>query len=166
MSEVCENCGAPIGKLETPMVFNEHIVCSACYFKLQPPVQLVTQSDVIDSPPIRRASPPISPLEELARAAASPREQTNVYSPTYVNLNPRPNVQLIEKTSKAWKAHMVLAFFISCIGGLITVIACAASSNMASPANAIPIYYVGILLLVAGAFWMCVARIGAWWDHG
>src|ERR1700722_9356459 len=32
--ETCENCGATIGKLETPNVWKEHVVCGACYRKL------------------------------------------------------------------------------------------------------------------------------------
>ncbi|MCL2645714.1 MAG: addiction module protein [Phycisphaerales bacterium] len=32
--KVCENCGQTIGKLETPNVWKEHIVCAACYKKL------------------------------------------------------------------------------------------------------------------------------------
>ena len=32
--KVCENCGQTIGKLETPNVWNDHIVCAACYKKL------------------------------------------------------------------------------------------------------------------------------------
>jgi ankyrin repeat protein len=34
MMETCENCGMPIGKLETPQVWKDHIVCIACYHKL------------------------------------------------------------------------------------------------------------------------------------
>lgn len=28
--EVCENCGHPIGKLETPQIWKQNVVCSAC----------------------------------------------------------------------------------------------------------------------------------------
>ncbi len=33
-SEVCENCGRQIGKLETPMVWKERVVCGDCYGRL------------------------------------------------------------------------------------------------------------------------------------
>ena len=31
MLEVCENCGRQIGKLETPMVWKERVVCGKCH---------------------------------------------------------------------------------------------------------------------------------------
>ncbi len=34
MSEECQNCGRVIGKLETPNVWNENIVCKACHKQL------------------------------------------------------------------------------------------------------------------------------------
>jgi hypothetical protein len=35
--ETCENCGTVIGKLETPMLMNEHVVCGPCYTRLAKP---------------------------------------------------------------------------------------------------------------------------------
>lgn len=35
--EVCENCGQPIGKLETHCLIGDHIVCYSCHRKLKPP---------------------------------------------------------------------------------------------------------------------------------
>ena len=32
--ETCENCGKPIGKLETPFVWQDHAVCAECMLKL------------------------------------------------------------------------------------------------------------------------------------
>jgi hypothetical protein len=32
--ETCGNCGDRIGKLETPMIWNENVVCVACHAKL------------------------------------------------------------------------------------------------------------------------------------
>jgi predicted amidophosphoribosyltransferase len=34
-TETCENCGVPIGALETPRVWNEHVVCPTCWQKLK-----------------------------------------------------------------------------------------------------------------------------------
>ncbi|MGD0462069.1 MAG: hypothetical protein ABSB74_06245 [Tepidisphaeraceae bacterium] len=34
----CDNCGAAIGKLETPNVWQDHVVCAHCYAKLAIPV--------------------------------------------------------------------------------------------------------------------------------
>lgn len=35
--ESCENCGATIGKLETPKVWQHHILCATCYVRLATP---------------------------------------------------------------------------------------------------------------------------------
>ena len=32
--EHCANCGRPIGKLETPHLFQEHVVCAECEARL------------------------------------------------------------------------------------------------------------------------------------
>jgi hypothetical protein len=34
--EMCLNCGCAIGDLETPYLWDEHVVCRSCYGKLQP----------------------------------------------------------------------------------------------------------------------------------
>jgi hypothetical protein len=34
--DACENCGRTIGKLETPHVFENHVVCGDCLGKLTP----------------------------------------------------------------------------------------------------------------------------------
>lgn len=34
-TEICENCGRAVGKLETPCVYQEHIVCSDCDTRLR-----------------------------------------------------------------------------------------------------------------------------------
>lgn len=36
MTETCANCGAAIGKLETPYVFQDQTVCGACHARLNP----------------------------------------------------------------------------------------------------------------------------------
>lgn len=33
-AETCDNCGDPIGKLETPQLWKDHVVCSECLRKL------------------------------------------------------------------------------------------------------------------------------------
>lgn len=35
MTETCENCGRKIGKLETPRLFQERVVCHQCWNLLQ-----------------------------------------------------------------------------------------------------------------------------------
>jgi hypothetical protein len=34
MIETCENCGTEIGKLETPFIWIDHVVCATCYARL------------------------------------------------------------------------------------------------------------------------------------
>lgn len=51
-NEICENCGRQIGKLETPMLHDEHIVCMECYERLARanlPAKL-TESDIYTPP--------------------------------------------------------------------------------------------------------------------
>ncbi len=60
MSEQCENCGRTIGRLETPRVWNERVVCSACEAHLRQPTP-VRSSDlpspvVYVQPTVRRSS--------------------------------------------------------------------------------------------------------------
>jgi hypothetical protein len=45
-TETSANCGASIGKLETPHLWSEQIVCAACYKKLAG--ELTTRADTID----------------------------------------------------------------------------------------------------------------------
>lgn len=33
--DTCANCGGQIGKIETPFVFDDHVVCAACWKKLR-----------------------------------------------------------------------------------------------------------------------------------
>jgi Domain of unknown function (DUF4190) len=40
--ETCENCGTAIANLETPNVFQNHIVCSRCFAKLAAPAATPT----------------------------------------------------------------------------------------------------------------------------
>src|SRR3989442_481999 len=35
-TEFCQNCGRAIGKLETPRVHEQHVVCAECWGRLSP----------------------------------------------------------------------------------------------------------------------------------
>lgn len=60
MPETCANCGGAIGNLETPRVWNDHVVCVACHEKLVPAVvgyagpAMPGRTDPIQSPPQRK----------------------------------------------------------------------------------------------------------------
>ena len=59
MSETCENCGRTIGKLETPHVWKENIVCRDCNSKLREIACASTAlPDAIVTPPILPQHPP------------------------------------------------------------------------------------------------------------
>lgn len=48
----CTNCGTMIGRLETPHLWGEHIVCAACYQRLAVPAQAVESPTIAQEPPI------------------------------------------------------------------------------------------------------------------
>jgi uncharacterized membrane-anchored protein len=48
--ENCQNCGRPIGNLETPHVFQEHIVCPTCYERLKPTIAYASPAPAERSP--------------------------------------------------------------------------------------------------------------------
>jgi hypothetical protein len=52
--ESCANCGAQIGKLETPMLWNENVVCGVCFKKLAP----TPKSPVAATPLLSNILPP------------------------------------------------------------------------------------------------------------
>lgn len=71
--EECENCGRSIGKLETPHVINEHVVCSECHAKI-----------VASQAPAKRESDAVAPsaqhpavqVIEVPHARRKPSKQT------------------------------------------------------------------------------------------
>jgi hypothetical protein len=50
--EQCENCGRTIGKLETPMVYRDSVVCPECHARLA--VQSVPYASPASTPPGKR----------------------------------------------------------------------------------------------------------------
>ncbi|MGD0139006.1 MAG: DUF4190 domain-containing protein [Tepidisphaeraceae bacterium] len=62
--ETCENCGATIGNLETPSVFQNHVVCSHCHAKLA--ALASTSTDELKSADF------VAILKEAARAHEQP----------------------------------------------------------------------------------------------
>lgn len=51
MPEQCENCGTTIGNLEEPFLWNEHVVCSACYARLSASGSIVAAAPETIAPP-------------------------------------------------------------------------------------------------------------------
>ena len=142
----CANCGRTIGRLETPWHWAGHVVCQECASRLSPP-------------------------DEQTATAPQPQVNVTVSAPTYyppASYGGRRAVT-IERTSKVWKAQMVLAALCAILG----VALASAAANM--PGSGIAsvggmgtrsIMGVGVLMVIAGVAWFIVARIGAWWNHG
>lgn len=74
----------------------------------------------------------------------------------------RPTV--IEKTSKFWKAHMLIGAGAAILGTLLFCVGL--GDPHANGAGATPLAVPGLMLLLLGLFWFIIARIGAWWHHG
>lgn len=51
--ETCENCGKKIGNLETPKVFQDHIVCGECWEKLSP--REIDYESAVPAAPVKMA---------------------------------------------------------------------------------------------------------------
>ncbi|HTV48662.1 MAG TPA: hypothetical protein VMG59_09490 [Phycisphaerae bacterium] len=85
--EKCDNCGSVIGTLEKPYIYQDHIVCAACYRKLQmsdvAPLEEVRNIETIQ--PV--ATRPLTEAELKAEAAraftTSPTPQQNVSQQTH-----------------------------------------------------------------------------------
>lgn len=100
--ERCGNCDAPIGRLETPHVWQDVIVCSACYGKLVGPV----------SPQI--PSPPAQPQPQIIMMQAP----TAPHVPTvHVNSSPVVHMHNTNVNTNTLRASR------GCLGSLIHSIA-------------------------------------------
>ena len=60
--ERCANCDAPIGKMETPHVWGDAVVCAACHRRLSAEHTL-TDDDVITQVPVPQPAAPRPPLK-------------------------------------------------------------------------------------------------------
>lgn len=68
-AETCENCGAPIGALESAHVWKERVVCAACHARLSPatpPAPTPVIPYATPTPPM--PTPPPAPPGILPRA--------------------------------------------------------------------------------------------------
>ena len=144
MPETCENCGATIGKLETPRVHEDHIVCKKCWDNLNADLPILESA----TEPIQRAAPAVVhravPIEPIQIIVGGPES--------------RP-VQTIEATGKFWKAQMLLSSLLLVVSGVALVLSLTGTINQQNFAWSMPGFAVGLI-------WHIVARIGAWWFHG
>ena len=77
-TEACANCGDVIGKLETPHVWKENVVCARCYAKLNtaPPLVIVHAQPAILA---QESKPP--PLNYRIPAVGRAKPDTMGYKP-------------------------------------------------------------------------------------
>lgn len=150
--ETCENCGGAIGKLETPRVWNDVVVCVSCHAKLSAPE---TSGMAVQRPPqIQRVIQPIV--------------QPVVYhNPAYVSApgyeQPQPwRVQTIQKTGKFWKFNQFCGVCL-CLAGVVAIVLGMQTGQSKANAPQVALGFAGAIL---GLFWFLVARLFAWWFHG
>lgn len=144
-TDTCENCGNPIGKLETPFVWQDHAVCAECHEKLNRPT--------------------IATAERLTPADAIGQPSVHLMPIHAVMQSPLPGVQTIEKTGKQWKQQMLLALLLVVIGVVVMCSGCSMVVNRHQDGGAATLS-IGFAMIVAGLGWGAVARLLAWWHHG
>jgi hypothetical protein len=145
MSEVCENCGAPIGNLEPAMVWDEHIVCRSCYERLATHVDAISEADVIAEtsvvvPPNYYAPPPTDPLQQLAAAQQSSPPNHQAYYQQNVHIHvPAAPPRYVKKSRPLLTAGLVIM--------LASIPFCCIM-----PPVGILLFAAGFVLMIVGAF--------------
>jgi hypothetical protein len=148
--EKCANCGASIGNLETPFVWNGAIVCGPCHAKLSPPY-VVNPAQTFDS------------LEDLARAAQRQSQHIPYAAPTnYPMAGFRPSrlgitvPLLIAAISDIFVALIWLSFCFGIIFTIPLVIHCVLSFVLYSKADELPAYELSSRATTNGIFGVIV----------
>lgn len=144
-TETCENCGKQIGKLETPRVHGEHVVCVKCWEELSADglgLPTKVRAQIVQPPP--QQQPQIIVMQSPAQASGGRHYH--------------PGVQTIQATGKIWKLQILLSTLL-CIAATCFIVGGIQTKN--------PIVtMIGILSIIAGIGWFVFARLGAWWFHG
>ncbi len=145
--ERCANCEATIGKLETPHIWNDEVVCSACHHRLSRNQSLAT------------TSPPSFPVTRVPPEPIIPHSPPHVVYVQEQHQPVAPSVQTIERTGKTWKGLSCLGA-LTLLGGVVIAIAGGGSGGQSA------FIAIGVLMGIIGFGIAVVARIGAWWYHG
>jgi TM2 domain-containing membrane protein YozV len=132
--EVCENCGQNIGKLETPRLHEEHIVCPGCWQKLNQESMAI----VLDDPSPRAIQQPSVGLPPSVYVqVAAPPMPMYAPAPAIIN-NVVQQTTVVNGRTKRWSPLMaaILSLFIPGLGQM----------------------YKG--QIINGLVWFCVVAVG------
>ena len=148
------------------MNFTPGYYCPQCGHRLSSSTTSSLQADAL-----ARMTNPEQEAEEVPQVlahpvysspAVPPQPQPTVVYYQQVVAPPPPRVQLIEKTSKYWKAQMVWSVLLMFAG----MGGCALSSAMPDAETARAVAWICMAAFLGGLVWYVIARVGAWWDHG
>jgi len=67
VAETCGNCGREIGRLETPHIHGDHVVCPECFQRLQPQSQAVAYATPTQYQPTIQAGAKVQTIEATAK---------------------------------------------------------------------------------------------------
>ena len=149
--EICQNCDRPIGKLEEAHVYKGMIVCPECDRILRKKPSAHKSGSVAEEEP---ATP--NQIEYAKRLNidipknATKWELSDLISETVEEKRIR-DVQTIEKTSKSYKATMLIGLLVA-FAGIPTI--CSGNTELGAFLG-----IIGIIVFIAG-------RMFAWWYHG
>jgi hypothetical protein len=156
-TEVCENCGKPIGKLETPRVHDDHVVCPECWRRLQPEVL-----------PARRVAP-AEAVPTLIIAAPSQVPPPVARQPTYLNPIHTGRIVTTEKTAKSLKLQQLISTLLLLASVTWLLIVIIGAMNREPPDfrgnEGFSVAIAAVLFLLSLA-WRIYVRIATWWRHG
>lgn len=125
--EKCANCDVTIGKLETPHVWGDAVVCAACYGRLdvgRGSTETLTESDLVADLPERpplflQYGTPRRDLDDTPVARAAP------YVPPGAIICPNPNCGYVgtpKRKSKGSAVIMIVLLLLWVIPGVIYAI--------------------------------------------
>ena len=81
--EACSNCERGIGKLETPYVWGEHVVCQHCYIHLAATQEAPQTRDPVSTREVTWAKPAVhKPAQQSASASSRCPDCRGVVSPS------------------------------------------------------------------------------------
>jgi hypothetical protein len=157
-ADACANCGVQIGKLETPYIWGDSIVCGACIIRLNAAANIAAASPEFNPEPVPveslRTDDDLGDLAAAASRARTGRGKTINYS----SRRPGPKQNFLKRWQ--WKSGK-RSFILQCVlAGWTTLCFCIGVAFLFQAAPEARIYsneYVGAQLMGS---WMCL--FGGW----